>query len=45
MVILIHTKIPIELFSKTGKIVETHSFILDMDNFSMKALAWKPGIV
>lgn len=29
--------------SQLGKKIDTHSFILDMSNFSMKQLAWKPG--
>ncbi|KAI1292016.1 SEC14-like protein 2 [Halotydeus destructor] len=29
---------------RTGKMIDTHSFILDMENFAMKDLAWKPAV-
>lgn len=30
---------------RLGIQIDTHIFILDMENFSMKTLAWKPGMI
>lgn len=31
------------IHTKCGTVIETHTFILDMDGFQMASLAWKPG--
>ena len=33
----------IAISTQLGTKIDTHSLILDMENFSMKQLAWKPG--